>query len=88
MFAIHINIHHQVFHTTTYNLNPYDGDINTSTTDELKLFLKAAEENKLDTKLKISQSNVHTIIGSLSGYARKFGWDSLVNSIPTTVGGY
>ena len=37
-----------------FNLNPYNGDLNPSTNDGLKLFLKATEERKEDAKLKIS----------------------------------
>ena len=37
---------------TTYDLNPYNININPSTTDDLKLFLKSTKERKEDVKPK------------------------------------
>ena len=49
----------------TYDLNPYNGNINLSTNDGLKLFLKSTEEHKGDARLKCSQSNVKNLMSAL-----------------------
>ena len=65
-----------------FNLNPYNGDINPSTSEGLKLFLKATEEKKEEQKLKISQTNVKNIMSAFESDARKYGWSSLVHIVP------
>ena len=65
-----------------YNLNPYNGDIDPSTNEGLKLFLKATEEKKEEQRLKISQTNVKNIMSAFESDARKFGWSSLVHIVP------
>ena len=77
--AVHLNVPLPV--TMAFNLNPYNGDINPSTNEGLKLFLKATEEKKDDLKLKISQSNVKNIMSAFESDARKFRWSSLVHII-------
>ena len=69
----------------TYNLNQYDGNINPSTTEGLNFSLKATEEKKQDSQIKISQLNVQFIMNSFSSDARKFGWGILVNVVPSTI---
>ena len=44
----------------TFDLNPYNGNINLSTDNVLQLFLKSTEEHKEDAKLKFSQTNIKT----------------------------
>ena len=65
-----------------YNLNPYNGNINPSQSEGLKLFLKATEERKDDLKIKITQLNVKNIMSVFESDSRKFGWSSLVHIVP------
>ena len=55
-----------------YNLNPYNGNINPSQSEGLKLFLKATEEQKDDLKIKIAQLNVKNIMSAFESDSRKF----------------
>ena len=48
--------------TTLYNLNPYDGNINPSSTDGQKLFLKATQTLDKEKQIKVSQSSVQKIM--------------------------
>ena len=73
--------------TTIYNLNMYDGNINPSSADGQKLFLKATQTLDKDKQIKVSQSNVQKIMDILSADARKFGWVVLVDVVPTTATG-
>ena len=79
--------HNLPVRTMAFHLNPYDGDINPTVGEGLKLFLKATEERNNGSKLKIAQSNVQTIMDAFSSDARKFGWSPLVNNVPTTAAG-
>ena len=65
----------------TFDLNPYNGNINLSTNNGLKLFLKSTEECKEDAKLKFLQSNVKNLMSAFESDARKFGWSALVNVV-------
>ena len=73
--------------TTLYNLNPYDGNINPSSTDGQKLFLKATQSLDKEKQIKVTQSNVQKIMDIFSADARKFGWAALVDVVPTTATG-
>ena len=57
----------------TYDLNPYNGNINPSTPEGLKLFLKTAEERKGYVRLKCSQPYIQNLMRALEYDARKFG---------------
>ena len=65
-----------------FDFNPYNGNINPSTIDSLKLLFKLTEKCKEDPKLKFSQSNVKTLMSAFESEAPKFGWSSLVNVVP------
>ena len=64
-----------------FDLSRFNGDINPSNVYRQKLFLRAIEERKDDTKLKIDQINVKLIMTTFESEARKFGWGSFVNII-------
>ena len=68
--AVQLNLPLRV--TMAYNLNPYNGDINPSTNEGLKLFLKVTEEKKDEQKLKISQTSVKNIMSAFESDGRKF----------------
>ena len=67
----------------TFDLNPHNGNINLSTNDALKLFLKLTKECKEDAKLKISQSNVKILMSAFESDVHKLGWSALVSIIPS-----
>ena len=67
----------------TFDLNPYNGNIDPSANDGLNLFLKSIEEHKEDTKLKFSQTNVKNLMSAFGSNARKFGWSALINVVPS-----
>ena len=71
----------------TYNLNPYTGNINPSTPNRLKFFLKATEERKGDARLKCSRPNVKNLMSALKYDARKLGWSALLNIVPSDANG-
>ena len=71
----------------TYDLNPYNGNINASMNDGLKLFLKVTEERKGDARLKCPQPNVKKLMSALESDTRKFGWSALVNAVPSNATG-
>ena len=71
----------------TYDLSPYNGNVNLSTTDGLKLILKSTEERKEDTKLKVLQINIKNIMSAFESDTRKFGWSTLVNVVPANATG-
>ena len=67
----------------TFDLNPYNGNIDPSANDGLNLFLKSIEEHKEDTKLKFSQTNVKNLMSAFESNARKFGFSAFVNVVPS-----
>ena len=74
-------LQHQIM--ATFDLDPYNYNINLSTNDNLKLFLKSTEEHKEDVKLEFSQTNVKNLTSAFKFDAHKFGWSALINVVPS-----
>ena len=53
----------------TFDLNPYNSNINLSLNDSIKLFLKLTEKRKEDAKLKSSESNAKNLMSSFESDA-------------------
>ena len=67
---------------TVFELDPYAGNINPADTDGRKLFLAATKERDDDKKFTVKQDNAKVFMDAMLHDSSKFGWESLVHSVP------
>lgn len=73
--------------TTVFELDPYAGNINPADTDGRKLFLAATKERDDDKKFTVKQDNAKAFMDAMLHDSSKFGWESLVHSVPVGANG-
>ena len=86
-FSHQLQINTSVTRTMSFILNPYHRYINSSTSERLKLFLK---KKRKGNKTINSRSPNHTGKPSWihsQATPKTFGWGTLLNVVPTTIGG-
>ena len=67
---------------TIFELDPYAGNINPAESDGRKLFLAATKERDDDKKFTVKQDNAKVFMDAMLHDSSKFGWESLVHSVP------
>ena len=67
----------------TFDLHLCSSNINPSTNDDLKIFLKLTKEHKEDEKHIFLQTNVPNLMSPFESDARKFGWNAFLNVVPS-----
>ena len=72
--------------TESFLSNPFEGGINTGTTEGAKLFASATKDRVKDDLLTISQSKVTNIIATFRHDSNIFCWGKLVNIIGNNKG--
>ena len=68
--------------TETFALHAHARNVNPSTQEGLKLFLKATEEFSKEDKLDLSIKNTHVMKNHLETCSHKFSWGALLNKVP------
>ena len=68
--------------TEIFNLNPHAGDINPSSTEGGKLYMKATEELPENQKIRVSLANGLKVRDALNKNRSKFAWGPLLSKVP------
>ena len=66
---------------TTYNANPYHGNINPSDSTGLKLFQAATAVRDASTKLSCKITTAQQFVDAMKEDSQRFGWGLLIDTV-------
>lgn len=70
--------------THTFDVDPFQGDINPGTTEGQKLYLKATASLSTSERISVTQGNVRAFMDMIETDSNDFAWGELVNRIPVS----